>query len=274
MVKLYERANEGEQIKKHIAVKCDYDRIKQLKRHYTHAGMTDFEELAQQVEIEIEKALASNAEADHINKGQLEIFGAMLDSVALNLEREAEMLEIQERSAEEWRQLEYEYAKVKPGGYSMFTLEHIKQPHIFAKYQECAHRFCITGFRPANGKQKYCCPECAEAEKNARKEFKRTSKLYVNGTYLPVYAYKTRTQQHMDELYKEHERVFGIGVQERMTKTSRASRERAIRKQQIDREVCKAGASEVITYKLSEMTDAEIKEKFGDSFLNEIRKKA
>lgn len=260
--------------KKHVVVKCDYERIKRLKRQYTHAGMTDFEELAEEIECEIDKALASKVDADQINRKQLEYIGAMLDSVALNIERQAEMLEIQERSAEEWRQLEYEYARVKPGGYSMLTLEHIKAPHIFAKYQECAHRFCITGFRPANGKQKYCCPECAEAEKNARKEFKRTSKLYANGTYLPVLAYKSRTQQHMDEQYKEHERVFGISVQERATKPNRRSRERAIRKQQIEREATCAVGSEVTTYKLSDMSDAEIKEKFGDSFLASLRKKA
>lgn len=259
--------------KKRVAVKCDYERIKQLKREYTRAGMTDFEELAQQIESEIDKAFASNDDATHINRKHLEMFGGMLDSVALNIERKAEMLEIQERSAEEWRKLEYEYARCKPGGYSMLTLEHIKAPHIFAKYQECAHRFCITGFRPANGKQKYCCPECAEAEKNARKEFKRTSKLYANGTYLPVLAYKSRTQQHMDKQYKDHERVFGISVQERTTKPNRRSRERAIRQQQIEREVTSAVGSEVTTYKLSDMTDAEIKEKFGDSFLSKLRKK-
>lgn len=260
--------------KKHVVVKCDYKRIKQLKHQYTLAGMTDFEELAEEIESEIDKALDSKVDADQINRKQLEYFGSMLDSVALNIERQAEMLEIQERSAEEWRQLEYEYARVKPGGYSMLTLEHIKAPHIFAKYQECAHRFCITGFRPANGKQKYCCPECAEAEKNARKEFKRTSKLYANGTYLPVLAYKSRTLQHMDKQYKDHERVFGISVQERTTKPNRRSRERAIRQQQIEREVTSAVGSKVTTYKLSDMTDAEIIEKFGDSFLASLRKKA
>ncbi len=264
-----------EKVKTRVKVKVDWDVIKKLKKKYERATVTDFKKVASALKSTIDDGLKNG---DVIDAKQLYEMGNILDHVAENIERDIEEREAQERTAEEWRRMEYEYARVSPGRYSMHTIEQLVE-YDASKYRECEHRFCINAFMPPRKNAKYCSDTCKKAEAASIQEHKRTSKKYANGTYLPVAAYLSNRESYEQSQYEEHERLFEPTVlamiqSEKLGEKSptaerkeQISRSRQI-KEQTEQKEAKSG--EVTTYKLNDMSTEELAEKFSDTKLNRI----
>lgn len=243
-----------------------------LRMKFERAAVTQFDAAAESMEYEIERQYAKTGQTP--KRKELSIMGATLEFIAENIEREAEEREIMNRSASEWRQLEYEH--VTRSEYSEMDMRDEVPPEKWAEYHECEHRFCINVWKPRRKDQRYCDSKCRRAEHYARAEFERTSKLYANGTYLPEYAYKTIRDAQERINYKKRERLFESetltdiahkevsrrygGKRDRVTEGQRN------RSYEVDKDVKRAEAtkpSEVITVKrTAEEIDAYLKAKY------------
>lgn len=268
----------------------EYQEIKSLKQRFQRANVTDY----QAVSNAIGQALYElEYRPDAI---VLESLGDILDYVGENIEREALEKEIASRTVEEWRKLEYEY--VNRADYTepdlrddvLTKLESGKITEeeaqaIYDKYRPCKHRFCLNFFEPKHGRQVYCDDTCKENEKYALREFARTSKLYTNGTYLPVFAYKNIRSKQAQENFEKSERLFEgetlqliadekelkfYEVNQPTTTTSKQNKFRREKQWLIDKEIERAeneGPAEVGTYNMYDLTINEIREKKLEKFL-------
>jgi len=268
-----------------MTVKVDKEVLYKLRMKYQRAKVTDITALNMALETQLTAIVNKDAKPDQV---QLDIMGEMLDFVIENIEREEEEKAAMERTSEEWRRMEYEYQRVADGYYSMFTIEALSEKDEYynvKNYRECSHIFCINAFKPKRKNQTYCSDACRKKEHEAQQEYKRTSKIYANGTYLPKSAYLTNRDKTEQEKYMEHERLFDEETLQMVYNDSddeydptakAANRERRTRSASIDNatEAGKNKHGEVITYKLSEMTPKEIEKTFGDSFIKRINPSA
>ena len=243
-----------------------------IRTKYQRAENTDAEGLVAALKVSIDKKKPSMYEQ--------EIMSDILGHVAENIERMQEEKAARERSAEEWRQMEYEYATVREGKYSMTTIEALPG-YDETQYIECAHRFCITAFIPKRKNAIYCCEECRKKEHQSNKEYDRTSSVYANGTYLPVSAYMSTRASYRELQYMEHERLFdeetlqliaNADADEFDPTAKAANRERRMRESTTDYQVRlgKENPCPVTTYKLSEMSAEEIEKTFEGTQLSRI----
>ncbi|MFP7479472.1 hypothetical protein [Terribacillus saccharophilus] len=144
----------------------------------------------------------------------------LIDYNAMQLLARYEDFEIESRSAKEWRMLEREY--VKRADYTIMdfyddfrtamevpgsALTWVDYRRERKKLRKCKCKFCLNYFpieegsmfirkRVRRSDSLYCTAGCKQMQMDANKEFRRTSEIYENGTYLPVYAYKTTTEDH------------------------------------------------------------------------------
>lgn len=270
--------NKVEVVKQRMESKLLYD----LRMKYERATVTDFKGVATSMELSI---------TDHVKETgnipperQLQLMGDVLDYVAENIEREALEREIKTRTAEEWRKLEWEY--VTRAEFSDMDMYDTIPKEEWAKYRECKHRFCINVWKPRRKNQCYCDDRCRKSEEYAVKEFERTSKIYANGTYLPVYAYKeVRGKQEVED-YQKHERLFDPNILTRIQKRievvphegaqprDREAEERKNRAGEIDSATKRAESvkpSAVVTMKVS---PTYLEDKYGKNKLENERKRA
>lgn len=260
-------------------LRVDSNLLYKLQMKYQRSQVTAYEDLSGAISTQLDKIVEQGSKPDEY---QLETMTSMLDFVIENIEREREEQAAKERSADEWRKMEYEFATVREGKYSMLTIEALPM-FDETKHRECAHRFCITGFIPPRKNAMYCSEQCRKKEHASVKEFERTSKVYANGTYLPITAYMSNRSSYLEELYMEHELLFDSETlqlianansdEDEYDPTSKAAnRERRMRESTIDYQVRlgKENPCPVTTYKLSEMSVEEIGEKFLETRIKEL----
>lgn len=260
------------------SIKVDQKVLYKLRTKFQRAKVTDASALIDALNVSLDAIREQDAKP---RQQDIEVMADMLDMVMENIEREQEERAARERSADEWRQMEYEYATVRDGMYSMTTIEALPE-YDETKYRECAHRFCITAFKPRRKNAMYCSDECRRKEFKSIKEFERTSKLYANGTYLPIGAYMTNRDKYSNELYQENEVVrqpATITIMQDRKEVKLApcpyTKQRYINEYETDREVEKAAANprlngEVTVYKLSEMSSENIEKTFGNSRISSL----
>lgn len=144
----------------------------------------------------------------------------LIDYNAMQLLARYEEEEIRTRSAKEWRMLEREY--VQSAAFTIMDLYDKFKTDLEVKgstltwedyrierrkFRTCKCKFCINVFPVEDGSRYfkkrvrrsdslYCSARCKQMQMDANKEYKRTSEIYENGTYLPVYAYKDTTEEH------------------------------------------------------------------------------
>jgi hypothetical protein len=216
-----------------------------LRMKYERANSTDIDALNHDVS-EYLKRKETPSEAN------LAILGGIYFMVGENIEREA----IKHLTRKEWAELEGQYVYK-----SVFTLPDLVDNLLTRmergritreqyeeerrKFKPCKHRFCLDYFIPRRKDQIYCSEDCRRREHEALKEYERTSKIYVAGTYLPPTAYKEARQSEKDKAYRKHERLFEpetlleimAEAEVNNGKRNRANEERKIRASQVEREV-------------------------------------
>ncbi|ALC81550.1 hypothetical protein [Bacillus gobiensis] len=270
-----------------------------LRMEFERAAVTDFKGVADSIDRSIDEQFEETGKVPPAD--QLDMLAGILDYVAENIERVAQEREIINRTAEEWRKLEHEYVVradfTLPDLIDMLLTEReagrITREELQAtrrKYRPCEHRFCLNYFVPNRKDQKYCDHKCRKAESNAVAEFKRTSKIYANGTYLPVFAYKDIRDKQEKENYEKHERLFEpatlelIGANKELEKyeedgrRDRTNEERSLKSHRIDAAVKaaeerKPGAVQVKKMMAEEM-DQYFREKYSERHLQLERKRA
>jgi hypothetical protein len=185
-----------------------------------------YDQVCAKVSDELERFFASGGCVP--SPDALEVLGDVLDAQARRIEHKRAKTLPNVLTREEWAEREAEYVD-----YPYFINRHGKKtqyvpmsvPYIEDKYKtyyerglltereltrllgnfrECAYRFCFAAFDKSkeHGHTKHCCPAHREAEKNAKKRFKKT------GTYLPEDAYLVKTARTVEEDAIKHETAF------------------------------------------------------------------
>lgn len=275
-------------------IKIKSSKLYELRMKFERAAVTDFKGVSDSIEQSIEEQYTKTGAFPPAE--QLDMLAGILDYVAENIEREALEKEIENRSAAEWRRLEYEHVTkadfTEPDLDDMLLtaveqgkLTQEQAQEMRSKYKPCAHRFCLNVFMPARKDQTYCCPECRKAESNAVKEYRRTSQLYANGTYLPVYAYKDVRGRQAKQNYETHERLFApdvlelVGAQKELKKyessgkRNRKDEERKLKDYRLQKEVKRAESTEPSEVHVTKMTPEEIKKYFANKYTEDHLKR-
>ncbi|MGY4690303.1 hypothetical protein [Salibacterium sp. K-3] len=270
---------------------------RRLQTKLQRAHVTDYEAAISAMTEQIDEEVEAFPETKRNDKGEqtspffihnkrraLEVMGDTLDFVAENLEREAEREEIYHRTRAEWQAMEHEYTirstYTLPDliddllkDYENDKIDAYQFKAIRREYQPCAHRFCITYFKPARKDQQFCCGDCSQKERDARKEYRRTeaSPDYSAPTYLPREAYQSNRLATNDNKYKAKEIAMRMedNTREYLTglhkggRVDRDRNEKRYRQPQLDEE---EEASEgkhggMSTFNMYELTYEELKEK-------------
>jgi len=179
-----------------------------IRMKYQRAGVIDVDKLNQEVTSYLEQTPALSPKSKNI-------LAEIYDYVGENIERE----QYKHFTREQWRKLEQEYVYCAEFTlmdlYDMLmrglergkiTREQYREQR--RKYRPCKYRFCLNYFIPSRKDQVFCCSDCQKRENNAIAEYKRTSKIYAAGTYLPPSAYKDNRQSENENNYRKHERIF------------------------------------------------------------------
>jgi len=253
-----------------------------LRMKYERATVTDFDGVASSMERTIDDHVAEtgNIPPDR----QLLLMGDVLDYVAENIEREALEREINSRTAEEWRKLEWEH--VVRSEFSVMDMYDVVPESDWSQYRECKHRFCINVWKPRRKNQQYCDDRCRKSEEYSLKEYDRTSKMYANGTYLPVFAYKEVREKQEVLDYQKHERLFDPHILVRIQKKielaphegaqprDRDAEERKNRAHAIERDTKRAESVKSSAVVVTKVSPDYLTEKYGDYKLENERKRA
>lgn len=178
-----------------------------LRMKYQRTGITDIDGLNN----DVGRILANKKPTEY----ELNIIGSIFEYVSENIERDS----IKHRSADEWRELERRY--IVKSDFTLpdlvdYLLRRLEKKRITREqleqqrkqFKPCKHRFCLNYFTPHRKNAIYCSRDCKEKERDARKEYERTSKMFDNGTYLPPSAYKFSHQVDKEREYKKRERLF------------------------------------------------------------------
>ncbi|MBB6449606.1 hypothetical protein HNR44_001555 [Geomicrobium halophilum] len=147
--------------------------------------------------------------------------GNLLAFNAEQLMRQYEAEQARTRSAAEWRRLEKWH--IEREEFTIIDLAHRLRDFDREEYRaerkkwrRCQHRFCRNIYPvdstncvvPGWSKRKdsrYCTNACRVAARDAQREYERTAQIYENGTYLPVYAYRTITEDQKERNKKDSE---------------------------------------------------------------------
>ncbi|MFC7062755.1 hypothetical protein [Halobacillus seohaensis] len=203
-----------------------------LYRRYKRSGVYDIDGLRDDVDLFIESTVNI-----HEDKETLDQLAGIYAFVHENLERE----EWRTYTCEDWQALEHEW--IEKSGYTepdlmddILTREELgiineEQAHEeYESYRECEHVFCINVWKPSRKDKRYCCRDCKERQKEARKRYDQT------GTFLPSTAYRDN-RDHVDEQnYKTRETTFEPETVTEVFEPSKRQRETG-RKRDRDREL-------------------------------------
>lgn len=129
------------------------------------------------------------------------------------------------------------------------------------KWKRCKHMYCLnyfptdkTNFKRFEAKRKdseYCDAWCRSAHRDAHRRFKK------HGSYLPVYYYLAQQTESVGNRARKNEHASEAeSIEKEITK------QRPMMKRTSDEiDEAQAGAGEVVTYNINDLSDEEIKEK-------------